>query len=30
MPFVGLMIFAVVVLCILPGIATSLADAVMG
>jgi C4-dicarboxylate transporter, DctM subunit len=30
MPFVALMIFAVIVLCILPGIATWLADAVMG
>ena len=30
MPFVALMIFAVVVLCIFPGIATWLADAVMG
>ncbi len=30
MPFVALMIFAVVVLCIFPGIATSLAIAVMG
>ena len=30
LPFVGLMIFAVVVLCMFPGIATWLADAVMG
>jgi C4-dicarboxylate transporter, DctM subunit len=30
MPFVGLMIFAVIVLCMFPGIATWLADAVMG
>jgi C4-dicarboxylate transporter, DctM subunit len=30
MPFVALMIFAVIVLCIFPGIATWLADAVMG
>ena len=30
LPFVALMIFAVVVLCIFPGIATWLADAVMG
>jgi C4-dicarboxylate transporter, DctM subunit len=30
MPFVALMIFAVIVLCILPGIATWLATAVMG
>ena len=30
MPFVGLMIFAVILLCIFPGIATWLADAVMG
>jgi C4-dicarboxylate transporter DctM subunit len=29
LPFVGLMIFAVVILCIFPGIATGLADAVM-
>jgi C4-dicarboxylate transporter, DctM subunit len=30
MPFVGLMIFAVVILCMFPGIATWLANAVMG
>jgi C4-dicarboxylate transporter DctM subunit len=30
MPFVVLMMFAVVVLCIFPGIATWLADAIMG
>ena len=30
LPFVGLMIFAVVVLCIFPGIATWFPDAVMG
>ncbi len=30
LPFVGLMIFAVVLLCLFPGIATWLADAVMG
>src|ERR1700750_409156 len=30
MPFVVLMIFAVVVLCVFPGLATWLADAVMG
>src|ERR1700730_9006732 len=30
LPFVGLMIFAVVLLCMFPGIATWLADAVMG
>jgi tripartite ATP-independent transporter DctM subunit len=30
MPFVGLMMFAVVVMCFVPGIATGLSDAVMG
>jgi C4-dicarboxylate transporter DctM subunit len=30
LPFVVVMIFAVIVLCMLPGIATWLADAVMG
>jgi TRAP-type C4-dicarboxylate transport system permease large subunit len=30
MPFVGLMIVAVILLCLFPGIATWLADAVMG
>jgi C4-dicarboxylate transporter, DctM subunit len=30
MPFVGLMMFAVVVLCVFPGIATWFADAIMG
>jgi C4-dicarboxylate transporter DctM subunit len=30
MPFVVPMIFAVIVLCIFPGIATGLADAVLG
>ena len=30
LPFVGLMIFAVILLCIFPGIVTWLADAVMG
>jgi TRAP-type C4-dicarboxylate transport system permease large subunit len=30
MPFVGLMMFAVVVLCVFPEIATWFADAIMG
>jgi TRAP-type mannitol/chloroaromatic compound transport system permease large subunit len=30
MPFVGLMILAVILLCLFPGIATRLADIVMG
>ena len=30
MPFVALMVFAVIVMCIFPGIATGLSDAVMG
>jgi C4-dicarboxylate transporter DctM subunit len=30
MPFVGLMMFAVVVLCVFPGVATWFADAIMG
>jgi TRAP-type C4-dicarboxylate transport system permease large subunit len=30
MPFVGLMIFAIVLLCVMPQIATWLPDAVMG
>ena len=30
LPFVGLMILAVIILCMFPGIATWLADAVMG
>jgi C4-dicarboxylate transporter DctM subunit len=30
LPFVGLMLFSVVLICLLPGIATALPDAVMG